>query len=136
MTYQPDLFTSALKMFSALLLVLGILLACAYLMRRLAQREGTGPGTKLTKIMDRTPLGVKKNVTVIQVADRILVLGVTHDRISLLAQIEDQESVERITNHVSKRTATGFSSHLSRFLDKARRDDAGRQASAPQVTLN
>ena len=136
MTYQPDLFTSALKMFSALLLVLGILMACVYLMRRLAHREGVGPATKLIKIMDRTPIGVKKNVTVIEVADRILVLGVTHDRISLLAQIEDQESVERITNHVSKRASTGFSSQLSRFLDKARRNDAGRQASAPQVTLN
>ena len=123
-------------MFSALLLVLGILMACVYLMRRLGNREGIAPSAKITKIMDRTPIGVKKNVTVIEVADRILVLGVTHDRISLLAQIEDQESVERITNHVSKRASTGFSSQLSRFLDKARRNDAGRQASAPQVTLN
>ena len=75
MTYHPDFFTSAFKMFSALLLVLGILLVCFYLMRRLVNRDGIVPGNPLTRIINRTPIGVKKNITIIEVADRILVLG-------------------------------------------------------------
>jgi len=136
MTYHPDIFTSAFKLFSALLLVLGILLACYYLMRRLVHRDGIVSGTKLTRIINRTPLGVKKNITIIEVADRLLILGVTHDRISLLAQIEDQASVERFTNRASADVSTSFSNQLSRLLKKTRRDDVGQKASTSQVTPN
>ena len=136
MTYHPDIFTSAFKLFSALLLVLGILLACFYLMRRLIHRDGIVAGTPLTRIINRTPLGVKKNITIVEVADRILVLGVTHDRISLLAQIEDQAGVERFTNRASTDASTSFSTHLSRLLKRAHRDDSGQSASPSKVTLN
>ncbi len=135
MTYHPDFFTSALKMFSALLLVLGILLACFYLMRRLVHRDGMVAGTPSARVIDRTPIGVKKNITTIEVAGRILVLGVTHDRISVLTQIEDQESVERFTNHVSQSASTRFSDQFSRLLKKAR-PGGHKSASASQVTLN
>jgi flagellar biosynthetic protein FliO len=136
MTYYPDFFTSAFKMFSALLLVLGILLGCFYLMRRLVHREGIAAGTKSARIIERTPIGVKKNITIVAVADRVLVLGVTHDRISLLTEIEDQDSVERLTNRESEGISASFTSHLSRLLKKARQGDGGPQTSPSQVTLN
>lgn len=115
---------------------MGILLVCFYLMRRLVNQDGIVSGTPLTRIINRTPLGVKKNITIIEVADRILVLGVTHDRISLLTQIEDQASVERFTKRASVAPSQSFTSHLSRLLKKARQEEVSHSAPTSQVTLN
>jgi flagellar biogenesis protein FliO len=42
------------------------------------------------------PIGVKKTVTLVDVPDCVLVLGVSGDRIQLLSRIEDPEALNRI----------------------------------------
>jgi len=129
MTYEPDFFATAIRMFSALLLVLGIFLGSFYVLRRLLKRDGVTQGTSLMRTLDKTYLGVKKSVTLVAVCDKILVLGVTNDRISLLSEIDDPDSVVKL-----KQTGSGppmsFKNHLGRLLSKGREGGIGKDTSS------
>ena len=131
---QPDFITTAIKMFSALLLVLGIFLGSFYLLRRLLKRDVASPGGKFIRIIERSYIGVKKNVTLVEVSGKILVLGVTSDRISLLTQIEDPGSIEQIKKSSANGAPMSFSNHLSRLLTNVRDSRAGKNAVSVQTT--
>ncbi len=130
---QPDFITTAIKMFSALLLVLGIFLGSFYLLRRLMKRDLSSPGKKIIRIIDRNYIGVKKSVTLVEVPGKILVLGVTNDHISLLTQIEDPDSIEQIKESNTNGAPMNFSSHLSRLLTKVRDSRTGKKAASVQA---
>ena len=66
MIAQPDFITTAIKLFSALLLVLGLFMGGVYLLRRVVKRDGTVPGGKLIRVIDRSYIGVKKSVTLVK----------------------------------------------------------------------
>ncbi len=130
---QPDFIATAIKMFSALLLVLGIFMGSFYLLRRFLKRDVTGPGQKIIRIIDRSYIGVKKSVTLVEVPGKILVLGVTSDRISLLTRIEDPDSIEQIKESSVSGAPLSFSNHLSRLLKNARDSRTGKEATSVQV---
>ncbi len=133
---QPDFVTTAIKMFSALLLVLGIFMGAIYLLRRVMKRDVAVPGRKLIRIIDRTYIGVKKSVTLVEVSGKVLVLGVTNDRISLLTQIEDPDSIEKLKDAHATGAPVSFSSHLSRLLTNVRDGRTGKEASSTQATID
>lgn len=133
---QPDFIATAIKMFSALLLVLGIFLGSFYLLRRLLKRDVAGPGKKLIRIIDRSYIGVKKSVTLVEVPGKILVLGVSSDRISLLTQIEDPDSIEQIKESSDSGTPLSFSNHLSRLLTNVRDSRTGKKAVSVQMACD
>lgn len=120
MTYQPDFFTTAIRMFSALLLVLGIILVAFYLFRKLAKRNVMPSGINFIRIIDRSYIGVKKSITLVEVSGKFLVLGVTNDRISLLTQIEDSDSLMLLNKTTTESPSSGFKSQLNRLLDKSK----------------
>lgn len=82
----PDSGVGAvLKMSAALFLILGMLLLAYYFMRRLnIGGVFTGAGKDVLEIVERLPLGPRQNITVVRYRDRELVVGVTHDKITLL----------------------------------------------------
>lgn len=133
---QPDFIATAIKMFSALLLVLGIFIGSVYLLRRVVKRDVAVPGRKLIRIIDRTYIGVKKSVTLVEVSGTVLVLGVTNDRISLLTQIEDPDSIEKLKDTHATGAPASFSNHLSRLLTKARDGRTGKEASSAQAVTD
>jgi len=86
---MADPFSSLLKMISALLLVLGIILLIAYgarvfLRSRFSRWRRASP----IHVLSTTYLGPKKEVSVIEVGQEFLVLGVTPNQISLLAHLK------------------------------------------------
>ena len=84
-----DPFPSLLKMISSLLLVLGIILLCAYGARRfLRSRFSHWKRESLIQVLSTTYLGSKKEISVIEVGQEYLVVGVTPNRISLLARLK------------------------------------------------
>lgn len=86
---MADPFSSLLKMISALLLVLGIILLSAYGARRfLHSRLRHWRRESLIHVLSTTYLGPKKEVSVIEVGGEYLVVGVTPSQISLLARLE------------------------------------------------
>ncbi|WP_027720608.1 flagellar biosynthetic protein FliO [Maridesulfovibrio zosterae] len=76
---------SVLKMSGALFFILAMLLLAYYFLRRF-NIGGSFPGARKgdLQIVERLPLGPRQNITVIKYRDREMVVGITHDRITLL----------------------------------------------------
>ncbi len=87
---MDDPFASLVKMVSALLLVLGLILFCAFGARRLLRsRFSRWSNTPMIQVISTAYLGPKKEVSIIEVGKQYLVLGVTPNQISLLTRLDE-----------------------------------------------
>lgn len=83
-----SLAMTLLKVFGALLLTVGLMLLLAASFRRFGlNRAGTRQGA-LISIIDTKMVAPKKYITVVQIADQTLALGITDQQISLLTRLE------------------------------------------------
>lgn len=114
MNYQPDLLSASLKMFVALVFLMGGLWLFAYIAKRWFTPRFDG-GDRPVKVLANVHLGVKKSVSLVEVPGAILVLGIAGDNISLLDKIEDEEIIEKFKNSGSEKPALKFSDYLSKF---------------------
>jgi flagellar biogenesis protein FliO len=95
MSYDTEFLSAALKMGLALAVVLAMIWSMSRLLKgRLAQ--GRGQGGPLLQIRGTLPLGLKKQVALVEVPGAVLVLGITQDRIATLDRIVDAELIESI----------------------------------------
>ena len=86
-------FTLALaKTAGALAVVLLVLLALYWLSKKILPKAAGLRGGGM-KIVGRMPLGARKQVVLLQVAGKVLVLGVGNDSINLLATLQSPEEL-------------------------------------------
>lgn len=114
MNTDPSWFLAGLKMLTALALVLGALLLLYVLGKRLMLRHLGGTGERPMRILSSTPLGPKKSLCMVQIPGMVLVLGLTGDRISLLARLKDLSPV-REKEPPMEGPAPSFPEHLRRW---------------------
>lgn len=117
MSAAPELIPSALKMIAALAMVLGALLVMVHFARRYLQGPGGAVRQRLVRVVASQSIGVKKTVTLVDVPDCVLVLGVSGERIQLLSRIEDPETLNRIRAHEGM-TGTSFHDQLLRLTSR------------------
>lgn len=86
----------AAKAVAALAVVLGLLLVLYWVLRRFAPGQAAG-GAGPLKLLGRMPLGARKWLALVEVGGKVLLLGVADHNINLLATIDDQEQVSRIS---------------------------------------
>lgn len=79
------------KVILSLLLVLTLILAFTWLLKRFSRFGGRGTAKGGMKVMETLPLGGRRMVQVVRVHDRNLVIGVTSERIDLLTELNDEE---------------------------------------------
>jgi flagellar protein FliO/FliZ len=86
-------FSSALfEMFLSLALVLGVLVAVLWLVRRfLSASPAMGGGSM--RLLSRLSLGQRKYLALVEVAGEVLVLGISNESINLLGKVQDTESL-------------------------------------------
>lgn len=96
MSASPETVSSVLKMFAALAIVLGGMFVMLHFARRFLGRVGGANAQRLVRVIASQAIGVKKSVTLVDVPDAVLVLGVTGDRIQLLSRIEDPDALARV----------------------------------------
>jgi flagellar protein FliO/FliZ len=93
----PADFTSALtQMLVGLFLVLAVLVGLYWLVRRFLPRPALAGGAHL-RMLGRLNLGPRKYLALVEVAGRVLVLGVTSERISLLETVREPKRVAEMT---------------------------------------
>ena len=124
MNAAPDLTMTALKMISALGIVLGGLFIVFYFSKRFMNRDGSGSNQKLIKVLASQYIGVKKNISLVEVPGAVLVLGISNDTIRLLTKIEDQATLDKL-----RQSETGnplsFSDHLNKITSRFRTIKSG-----------
>lgn len=89
MNATPDMLITGLKMIASLGMVLAMILGLLYGIRKLTgQRPGTACGKRI-RVLESHYMGVKKSISLVRVPGKVLVLGITSDRISLLDTLDE-----------------------------------------------
>ena len=110
----PELVTAAAKMIGVLIIIVGGLLAFNMYSKRFFRNGVSGAGKKMVKVLEHTPVGIKKSVTLVRVPGAVLVLGVTNDRITLLDRVDSQD-YEELAKTISTEGMPSFKDHLKKF---------------------
>jgi flagellar protein FliO/FliZ len=121
MSYTPDLISTAVKMLFALLVVLGAMFILFHFMKKMLQKNVNGTKQKGIRVLANTYIGMKKNITMIEIPGSVLVLGVTNENITLLSRIDDVGLVQNIVNSDGDRTPSSFVEHFKSFVNKPER---------------
>jgi flagellar biosynthetic protein FliO len=122
MNAAPEMLPAALKMISALAVVMGGLWMAVAFARRFIRRAGGANGEPMVRVLATHPLGVKKSITLVEVPGSLLVLGVTGERIQLLSRIRDPEILARL-GRTGPAAAVSFYEHLSQLTARLRGGD-------------
>ena len=118
MNASPDMLTTALKMCAALGVVLGALLVVYLFTRRLSKSDRSASKEKLVRVLANKFIGVKKNICVVEIPGSILILGVSSDRITLLTQIEDEATLDKIRCTQATESPLSFADQLNKFTSR------------------
>lgn len=116
---QPNLLWELIKVIFALALVLGI----AYLLFQfLSKRNNLFLRGEFIQIIENSFIAPNRSISLVEVGNRFLVLGVTEHNISLLAEITDPQLItlikEKNQRDGNDSQTDSFSQHLSSFLNK------------------
>ncbi|MFZ1953947.1 MAG: flagellar biosynthetic protein FliO [Desulfobacterales bacterium] len=126
MNAYPEILPSLLQMLASLAVVLGGLLLTLWFFKRFVQTRAGGVNNRLIRVLASTAIGLKKNITLVDVPGAILILGVTGDRISLLARIEDPETMRKIRGEIPSKPVIPFGEHLQFFSARLKGRQHGR----------
>lgn len=82
-------------------------------------------GGRSIEVLESVSMGSNKTISLVKIADRVLLLGVSEKEISALADFREQQSVAAImkTNgDTSQAVASGFSQTVNSFLGRLRKE--------------
>ncbi len=109
----------AWKSMGSLILVLLLLAGSALVAKRFLKKTRFAPsGEKVLSVVDAVPLGPKRQVYVLQVYERKLVVAATEQNVSLLTEFTEEE-VSRLVAEVKNPVAAGSAQTPLRGADLA-----------------
>ena len=118
MSASPELLPAVLKMLVALAVVVGGLFLLFYFSRRLSGHHSGRMEHQLIRVLATSCIGVKKSISVVEVAGQILVVGVTGEQINLLSTIEDPTVIDCIRKRPNQKSPVAFGQQLKYFASK------------------
>ena len=85
-------YTGYIKTVSTLIIVIAVIVATAYVIKKkYGVSTNIGRSRRLIKIVDHTPMGVKKSLFLVKVPGKHLILGVTNDNIGLITEVANED---------------------------------------------
>jgi flagellar biogenesis protein FliO len=125
---SPGIFSTFIRLVLAIVLTVILIYATIWGLKIVWEKRGltnNADETKPIKILTSTYLAPRKAIHLVEVGNRILVLGVGNDEITRLDVIEDPAEVQSIRQS----TQTGFPNILERLINReaAERTDAETQ---------
>lgn len=127
---SPELLTAALKMIGVLVLIVGGLLVFNGYSKRFLKGGLGGSGSRSLQVLESTPIGLKKSLTLVKVPGAVLVLGVTHDRITLLDRMDGSAYGDLAENRDQPRSPS-FQDHLRKVTGAWQRKPVHLDPMAP-----
>lgn len=114
-TAAPSTAGGLLQVLLGLIVVLGLMAALAWTLRRVNGTKGMGNAD--IRIIGGVNVGNRERVIVVEVADQWIVVGVAPGRVSALATMQKQER-SAATMTPDAQPARNFSNWLAQTLDK------------------
>jgi len=118
MNTTPDMLATSFKMLAALALVLGGLGIFFYITKRVMRKDLGSSGGQMIRVLASQYIGLKKNISLVQIPGAILVIGIAGDSIRLLTKIEDKTILDQIHDQGSGRITPSFSDQLNKFTSR------------------
>lgn len=87
---HAPVFPSMLRLFGALVVVIGLIYGSILVIRRLAVRRSPGR-LHLFKVLEVLPLGAKTRLVAVKFGARVIVVGAGDDRVEALAEVPAAE---------------------------------------------
>lgn len=122
---SPSMGAVVARVVGSLVLVVGLILVTMLVLKRLlGGAKSPTTSRKVSELVEATPLGGKRFLYLIRVADRLLVVGAGGDRLVLLSEIKDPEVLARVAALPRR----------SDFFELFRRTRLGNHTEAPSKT--
>lgn len=127
---MSDLFGStAFDVSIKLLAVLALIYGIAVILKRYTLGPGKGP-IGIVRVLDATALGARKTIYVVEIGDRVLVLGATDANINALAEISDPDTVSDLISR-AKPGWIGFRRQLELSMNRGGANPIGFSLQEP-----
>lgn len=107
---DESIFPSMGRLVTAFVVVIMLIYALVYLLRKVTLR-GSGKTAGCIKQIGSYPLGQRSRITVVDIAGRTFLLGVTPQQVSMIAEFAPEE----IAEPAEPTRITSFMEHLQRF---------------------
>jgi len=102
-------------------LVVGLIYACVWVLKRLMRKGGTLPkGARNLRILETAYLAPERSLHIVAVQDKLLVLGATQAQISFLTELDPVGLPEVSPNPKADHGPESFASLLKRLSDQVR----------------
>ncbi|GAB6908862.1 hypothetical protein DESC_300060 [Desulfosarcina cetonica] len=88
-TTAPDMLSAALQMTASLGVVLGLILLLLYGIKKIVRERTRASGGRSIRVLENHYLGVKKSICMVAIPGKVLVLGISADRIQLLDTLDE-----------------------------------------------
>ena len=99
----PDMSSAIFKTITALAIVLAAVLLISYIAKKVLKKNDIVFGKdKLIRVLGTSYIGVKKAITLLDVAGEVLVIGVTNNNITMLTKLESEDAKSKLLNSNSK----------------------------------
>jgi len=105
----------------ALAIVIALILALRFGLKRLSGVSGVGGRADLVEVLARTPIGHKTQVLFLRVNDRIIVAGQTPNGMNTLASLDDPDEVASILARVESSRSSSITGSFARVLHQVDR---------------
>ena len=112
-----SLTTAIFKTLGALIIVVGLMLLLLFWIRKMGLVRGGFKQQSLITVLDSQMLAPKKQVIVLEVAGAYLVVGLTEQRITLLATLDANDRLTAAAH--SRKTLTPLPASFASMLNKA-----------------
>lgn len=111
----PELTTGLAQMVFGLAVVVAILLASLWLIKRLSSPRGAAAGLK---ILGGAALGSRERIVLVEVADKVLVLGVCAANVNTLHTLDAEELRRHAAQSPDPATGNDFQKWLKASLER------------------
>jgi flagellar biogenesis protein FliO len=136
----PGFWFTLFRLLAALALTIGLIVLCVWGLKVFWGKQGwekNQPADRPLKVLASAHLGPRKQVHLVEVGKRILVIGSGRDEVTSLGVIQDPEEMEMIRQ--TARTEGGFTDVLRRAWSRQEsgktREEASRLAEEGRVAI-
>lgn len=106
-----------LQMMWPLFVVLGVVGGLTYAVRRWMPRSMRTSGAGALQVLARQPLTGKQSLCLVRIGKRLVLMGVTPERISTLTEITDREETAEIVAAIESSRPTSFAQTFGHLTD-------------------
>jgi flagellar protein FliO/FliZ len=108
-----------LKLLFFLAIVIGLIFLAVWIIKKMAPQLNRGGQTSAIKILSSNWLGPKKALFLVEVIDRIILIGVTDNSINTLSEFTSPEEIALVRTKFSEKSPTAsFSTVFTQLLQK------------------